>query len=864
MKKLEALCFKTTGCVQMLLFQLLFLMFLLIMIGEPFRVLLSRSLSFFRELDILQAGVIDVYLGGLFLYVIALVPLHLFTMYSVWGTTVLFVFLSFFLHRELLRKFKFWFQSPQKQRYIYVFLNERRTRILKGAIVFGMFLLSLCIQLAPLSNFVFGSIHDVSLHGLFVELILENGHIPATHQPYLTAAIIYPQGAHVIFAYSCYVLRIIPPKAVFYVSPLFSAMTVLAAYSLGKKVHPKGNLDVVFAFIMTFVSMWPAYITWGSNPFILGFPLYLFCLGLLPYLHDLPHLNIKKLFVIGVLCGYLCSIHLAFYEVLITSAMLWLLIEAYCKPKRMYKICTFLIICIFSILPIAPFLYRYVKYYSYPGHNIGLPSDMVADVTSPPTTHADPFQAPIISILMNFPTWVLFNYNIHPNPTLRILWIGLVFASFMTLYFNFRKKWRLFVAEKIALITFGASILLNFCTYILPAIAWPRIALTLYVSLCLLISAFSIRLYFILREYFAGFSRKIVKKDKKVLITGSMATFLLFSALYSPFVYHTIVNRPWELQGLYRMYAVTSKSDYELMAWMKYNLPDNAIILVNPCDSGTFITSVSQKKVVFPFSAYLLSSSYRNLIDLIQHGVLNDTTYKLMNSFEISHIFLGSRAVQYWGRLKLEEDPKWNPMLFLGNPNFKLVKNIGGSYLFNVSYKNPNIVFQEDFEYLNLTEMGWRFNEMEKGNYNLTIVHDESDNHLLRVVAKRNESSRWLYSCWLSRKVYLWSSLNVNLSFHLNASSVKAPNTVSISIFDADRQHHITFATPSVLFSNQTCIVELPSNCGDFSYDISDIWERTFDELLPNVIIIELAVVNVDNSSPTEVFFDNITVTINW
>lgn len=847
----------------MLLFQLLFLMFLFIMIGEPFRVLFSRSLSFFRELDILQACIIDVYLGGLFLYVIALVPLHLFTMYIVWGTTALFAFLSIFLHRELLKKFKFWFQISQKQRYIYAFLNERRIHVLKGVIVFGMFLFSLWVQLAPLSNFVFGNIHDTSLHALFVELILENGHIPATHQPYLAAAIIYPQGAHVIFAYSCYILRIIPPKAVFYVSPLFSAMTILAAYSLGKKVHHTGNLDVVFAFIMTFVSMWPTYITWGSNPFILGFPLYLICLSFLPYLYDSPHLNIKKLLVIGVLCGYLGSIHLAFYEVMIASAMLWLLIEASRKPKRIYKIGNFLIICIFSIFPIAPFLYRYVKYYPYPGHNIGLPSDMVADITSPPTTHGHPFQSPIISVLMNFPTWVLSNYNIHPNSTLRILWVCLVLASFLTLYFHFRKKRKLFIAEKIALISFGASILLNFCTYILPAIPWSRIILILYVSLCLLISAFSIRLYSILHGYFAGISRKIVKKNKKVVMTSFMATFLLFSALFIPFVYYTTSNCPRDLHGLYNLFAVTAKSDYELMTWMRYNLQHNATILISPCESGGFIPGVSQKKVVFPFSAYLLSSSYRKLINLIQQGSLNETTYELMNGFEISHVFLGSQAVQYWGKVEFEENPKWDPLFFLGNPNFKLVKNIGGSYLFNVSCQNPNIVFQEDFEYLNLTQMGWCFDEMEKGNYNLTIIRDEGDNHLLRVWAERNESSRWLYSCWLNRKIYLWSSLNVTLSFHLNASSVKAPNTVSISIFDADRQRHITFATPSVLYKNQQCVVELNGTCGDFSCDISDIWERTFDELLPNIIIIELAVVNVDNISRTDVFFDNVTITIN-
>ena len=840
----------------------------LMLIGEPSRVVISRYSGLFRKLDILQVVVIDVYFGGLILYILAIIPLGLFSTTTAWALTITFSMFSLLFHRKKFEGVRRLFQLGRKHasmKAVRDYLLTRRDAFLESIAVLIMFLVALWIQIIPTTNFIFGNIHDNSLHALFVELILENEQIPATHQPYLPAAIIYPQASHVIFAYSSYVLGFIPAKAVFYVSPLFNAMTVLAAYYLGKKIHPTRDLGLIFAFVIAFVSMWPKFVTWGSNPFIMGFPLFLICLSFLPSLPVLLDGNkLKEIFVIGILLGYLASIHLAFYEVMIASAMLWLLIEASRKPKKIYRIGNFLVMCIFSVLPMVPFLYRFVKYYPYPGHNIGLPSDMVADITSPPTTHGHPFQPPLISILMNFPTWVLFNYNVHPNPTLRILWVCLVFASFLTLYFYFRKKRKLFVAEKIALISFGASILLNFCTYILPAIAWSRITLILYVSLCLLISAFSIRLYSILRGYFAGISRKIVKRDKKkVVMTGFMATFLLFSALYSPFVYYTIVNSPRVLRGLYGMYAVTSKSDYDLMKWMKYNLSDNAIILVNPSESGSFITSVSQKKVVFPFSAYLLSDSYRRLIDLIRQGVVNETTYKLMNDFEITHVFLGSRAVRYWGKVEFEENQKWDPMLFLGNPNFRILKNIGGSHLFNVSHQNPNIVFQEDFEYLNLTQMRWRFAEMENGNYNLTIVHDESDNHLLRVWAERNESSRWLYSCWLNRKVYLWSSLNVNLSFHLNASSVNAPNTVSISIFDADRQRHITFATPSVLYNNQTWIVELNSTCGDFSYDMSDIWETTFDEPLPNIIIIELATVNVDNSSPTDVFFDNITITIN-
>ena len=861
----------------MLLFQLLFLMFSLIMIGEPFRVLISRSLSFFRELDVLQACVIDVYLGGLFLYAIALVPLHLFTACAVWGITVLFAFFSFFLHRGLLRKFKFLFQFSQKRRYVYALLNEHKIHVLKGIVVFGMFLFSLWIQLMPLSNFVFGSIHDTSLHALFVELILENGHIPATHQPYLTAAIIYPQGAHVIFAYSCYILQIIPPLAVFYVSPLFSAMTILAAYSLGKKVHSTGNFDVVFAFIMAFISMWPAYITWGSNPFILGFALYLFCLSLLPCLHDSAHSNVKELLVIGVLFGYLASIHLAFFQVIIVSVFLWVLVAVLHKAISIRKFSDFFVVCIFSMLPIAPFLYRFAKYYPYPGHNIGLPSDIVADVTSTPTPHGQPYQSPIISILLNLPQWLSSNFNIYPDLFLRILLICLFFASFFLSSYHLLKKRRLSVVEKIALISVIASILLNLGTYIMPAIAWSRIAFLMYTSTCLLLSVFTIRFYHTILGFFSEVFRNVFTKGgKKLARASSIATLLLLSTLYGPFVSYTVSRESTNLSGLYSIYAITSKSDYELMLWIENNLPGDASILISPYESGSFIPSVSQRKVVFPFCNYLLSSSYRRLVSLIQQKVINETTRELMSNFGITHVFIGSKAVQQWGKTICPENPKWETMLFLGNPNFKLLKNTGTSYLYSISHDaNPNIVFRYDFECLNLTQMNWRFDQIGHGSYDISVDCDAHDNRFLKLIAKRSQSSRWIidyyyadkyYAAWLERKIYLPDVSNVSLSFDLNASCVSPPNTIAVSIFDINCSLGLSFVTPTPELksiesrSSDTKFVELSELSGTFSFNISQIWMEKFDKILPKTLIMELSARAVNSSALMSI--DNITFSV--
>ncbi|MEA2089434.1 MAG: hypothetical protein U9O89_01560 [Thermoproteota archaeon] len=852
----------------LLVFQLLSVMVLLSIIGEPLRMVIRRYSSLFHELNILQIVVLDVYLGGIVLYALAAIPLGLFNVIILWTITLMCIaFLTIFYLRKLRAVTK---SAEQEHTSIKIkaknYLLTRKGTLLECSTVLAIFFVALSIQVTPITKFVFGSIYDTSLHALFVELILENGQIPATHHPYLSAAIIYPQGAHVIFAYASCILGFIPPKTVFYLTPLFSAMTVLAAYYLGKKISPTQKLGMIFAFIMAFVSMWPQFITWGGNPFVVGFPLFFICLGFLPFLLDLFNRNkIVELSVIGVLFGYLAALNLAFYEVLIASSIIWLLVEAVRKHTRMRSFRNFLIMCTFSLLLIAPFLYRFVRYYPYPGHNIGLPNDIVADVTSSPTPKPSPWQSPIVSILANFPTWLVSLYNIHPNPALRIVWIGLAFASFLTLFVSFHGNRKLLVTEKIGLAVFASVIFLNFCTFIMPLVVWTRISFLLYISVCLLIATFNIRLYPTLQAFFVSVFHKIVGKDKKkVALASLVATILVFSTLYVPFIHYTISISCEECTKLCSLYAITGESDYKLMTWMKDHLPSNVTVLINAYEPGLFIPSVSQKKVVFPMSAYWLSSSYRRLINLIQQGVVNQTTYALMNHFSITHVFLGSRGragvLLQWQ----EENVKWDPFVFLGNPTFKLIKNVGNSYLFSVaSSPNPNILFRENFEDLNLTQMRWRSGQVGYGNYSMNVTCNESGNRLLRMMALKNQTSRWFYSCWLNRKVYLADALNVTLSFDLNASGVSPPNTVELSVFDVNRTRHVTFATPSVLHQNQSNVLELQPYLETFNFDLNKIWMEKFQEPIPNVIVVELAVVNVDATYPTVAFFDNIILTIN-
>jgi hypothetical protein len=86
--------------------QMLLLMFLLAMLGEPIRFFLLKHLRMFSDLDFIQALILDIYLGGLILYVLAVLPFQLFNFFIVLGFTMFFFLISLFAHFDSLRKYK--------------------------------------------------------------------------------------------------------------------------------------------------------------------------------------------------------------------------------------------------------------------------------------------------------------------------------------------------------------------------------------------------------------------------------------------------------------------------------------------------------------------------------------------------------------------------------------------------------------------------------------------------------------------------------------------------------------------------------------------------------------------------------------
>ena len=829
-------------------FQLLFFMFCLFVLGEPWRIIFRKFAGLFESLDFLQILVVNFYFGGFFLYIIAIIPLHLFTAVTLYTITILSGILVILFHR---RKFR----SAIQNLALHPKFSFQNHHSFEMVLVALMFLFSLGIQTSPFNYLLFGSVRDTSLHSLFVQVIIENKQIPMTVQPYLNEGIVYPQGFSPIAAYSVLILNYLPPQAIFYLTSLFNALTILGAYFLGKTLSRKCYLGLSLAFVFAFVASWPKYITWGSNALIVSFPLCLVCLSLFPFLAK-HKLKIEEIFAIGILFGYLSVLHLQVYETLIASLfLLWLYIVLKGQKGRWRRFLNLIAISGVSLIILSPFLYRALVFYPYPHHNIGLPADVEI-----------PISQPSLSVVLIGVTWIF--QHLATNTLLRIASFVLFFVSALTIIRIRRKKG---FTQTNQLTMIGTAMLLGqLLIFLFGAIApahlpfYPQLLL-LYVPFYFFITAFSFLLY----HFFSSrLSKKILTKTnepklktKKLLVTT--ISLMLLLGVYAPFLHQSIVLDVRSLHGSYAVFGVTTKQDLELILWIRDNLTRDAIILVNTFQGGTFIPSIANCKAVFPFIASSYSVSYQKLISLLENNVINATTLDLMEHFNITNIYVGE-GISSWDGGK----HKWYHKLFLGNPNFKLVKNFGNAYLFQFNYTDLGTVFFDDFEHILWYRDGWATRYYGHGLGNVTITTDfgYDGSRCLRITAQAVYiPSEWKYARQVFREIFVQNNSDVTLSFYLNATEGfhnKSPfsDTFAVFVSNVHRNQSLVIETPNGVHKDYAYTNPLPAREGFFSFDLSTRWLEYFNSSFPNPFILEF--VNYDFDGVENVaHIDNITVT---
>lgn len=108
-------------------------------------------------------------------------------------------------------------------------------------------------------------------HTLVVRIIMENGGLPATLQPYLPADFSYHFGFHVLAALFAGVANIEPAAALLWFGQLLNALIALSVYRLAMELWSDWRRAVLAAVLVGFALQMPAYyLTWGRYTLITG------------------------------------------------------------------------------------------------------------------------------------------------------------------------------------------------------------------------------------------------------------------------------------------------------------------------------------------------------------------------------------------------------------------------------------------------------------------------------------------------------------------------------------------------------------------------------------------------------------------
>jgi len=637
-------------------------------------------------------------------------------------------------------------------------------------------------------------------------------------------------------------------KTVFYVSILFKALCVFGAYFLGKALGSGRAYSLGLSFVFAFMSSWPLSIVWGGNPFLVGFPLFLVCLGLFFSMFCFRRKNsFAELIAVGLLFGYLSAIIFSYVQTLIMVAFLVFIYYLVRKRRGMsHTLLELAAVFGVSLLPLSPFLFRFFAFYPYPGHNIGTPSDFAGWTSQ---------QLYITQALQ----WALD--NVSPYVLLRAITI-LILISFIVLLWKTKNYRNAKPVVAFALAVFAAAALLSFISFFLSAdfgiISWGHQGIILSVSINILIIAFYVKLAEFYRE---GKSKCLSKFFSKGSYATMFLTITLLSSITAPFLYCRFIADPESLRGAYSMFAVTTQNDYDLMLWMKDNLTSNAAILVHPNEAGLFIPVVSHHRILFPWGGSSLSSSYQTLVGLLENNTLDTTTYQIMQHWNVSHVFVGVKVI-YW----MFGNYGWNSELFLGNPNFKLIKNFGDAYLFELEEYNPDIVLLDDFEYANWGQNGWQSDSFGNGLGNVTVATDSGYNgsRCLRITAQSVPTIReWelKYAYWISREIFVLNNSDVTLSFYLDATEgFRESDTFAVLISDVEHGQSMVITTPNGVFDGAPGAITMDSRQGSFSYNLSRKWQQVFNSSLPSSFVLQFLNYDFDGIENL-VYIDNITIT---
>ena len=786
----------------------------LAVIGDVLRYSLFRRSALFQKLGFLQVLLLDFFLGGVILYLLALVPFPVFgavTPYILPASLVLF----FLLRVKVFIKF-FRVTLPRLVK------DEEARQALKASVLAGakksvsfrkknsggglwtvlgalaVFFTLLIIRVYVQSDFAFGGVGDQPFHSLIVRGIMEQGSIVYTLQPYILRYSLpdlplqYQQGLHVIVAYMASLFKWTPPEAVRLLDLLFQSLPVLGGFYLGRKCFNSGTYGLAFAFVFGFISRWPTFLPWGSNAFTLAFPLFLVTIASLSESWK-DRIPLRDAVPLGLLIGFMGAIHPTFLFVIGLAVFIMFLLRRF----SILHLLILLVIVFVFILPVV----------------VTRAQDMFVSAQQAEATGG-------FELLGESWRYITTGDWLSPYLMLRRLIMFLVPASILWVSVRRNSKQSASLL-KVAVVMLISGVIITFAMLflvsVLPLPSLPQWQLHMGVIYnCLLI--------------FAGillgdvWSYIVNAAESSRAVLGKYQTYLVFILINFliafPFVYQGAIEFQKFMVQQLGYYDAMTQDDLALIRWMEDNIPEESNVLVNRFQGGVYLPSLAgYRTVLVPYASfYALTSDYFELAETITDGKFTRDRIEKLQQYGFEYVFVGGKQSPQAKDLKFDD---WKPETLLNNPNYKPVKSFGGSYLFAIDLSNPDIIFKEDFMEGSLEH--WELATKGQGP-TTEIIENVGDGTRLQITAKKLETED-LSAVYLHRFIDVWTS-DIGMGFKVDVSG-NVSGSYQISVIDTSWSKRI----------------DIPiEQSGEYIKNIGELWKAAHGTDIPQSFIVQLIV----------------------
>ena len=239
-------------------------------VGELVRHLAAFRVPLFRSPDPLERGLLDLYLGGAVLYVLAAVPIAIF-----YPATVVAVLVGAALALALIAARAFGRRIPRELRQRAARWLRSPPHLLTFAVTLGLF----ALELSAIVGIGSGNTYDASLLSTYTSLLLNHHTLPLSLDPAGAQVLSYPQGTTAWLGAAQGLYALPPIRTSLLVTPLFLSLAPLGAYVVGRRVGGGPWTGASMAFTVGLLAAVTRGMVAGSNDFVFATPLVLLLMG---------------------------------------------------------------------------------------------------------------------------------------------------------------------------------------------------------------------------------------------------------------------------------------------------------------------------------------------------------------------------------------------------------------------------------------------------------------------------------------------------------------------------------------------------------------------------------------------------------